>query len=193
MFSQDQEIRRLSFLLGLAERLQSVNSVKEIGQYALKYLVENMGAAFGDIKLISGQGDRREANMLTNGMSSEFIATHGQPAVDEMELRRFDESLARIFMPSTDPMTDEARLQDREPGSSRRVGYAGVATKGADIQLTGRAGGGQLEESGEGFEIGDVQHLPYIALDISRSVVTEPGARIELAIEDSWIGSLEKN
>ncbi|AFY37984.1 histidine kinase [[Leptolyngbya] sp. PCC 7376] len=84
MSSQDQEIRRLSFLLGLAERLQSVTSVKDIGKYALKYLVDNMGAAFGDIKLISGQGDRRRANMLTNGMSSEFIATYGEAVIADM-------------------------------------------------------------------------------------------------------------
>ncbi|OKH17480.1 response regulator [[Limnothrix rosea] IAM M-220] len=84
MSSQDQEIRRLSFLLGLAERLQSVTSVEAIGKYALRYLVENMGAAFGDIKLIAGQGDRRRANMLTNGISSEFVATYGE-AITAME------------------------------------------------------------------------------------------------------------
>ena len=84
MSSQDQEIRRLSFLLGLAERLQSVTSVEAIGKYALRYLVENMGAAFGDIKLISGQGDRRRASMITNGISSQFVATYGE-AIAAME------------------------------------------------------------------------------------------------------------
>lgn len=82
--SQAQEIRRLTFLLGLTERLQSVTSVETIGQYALKYLVENMGAAFGDIKLISGEGHQRCASMLINGMSSKFVATHGQ-AIAGME------------------------------------------------------------------------------------------------------------
>ena len=85
MSSQEQEIRRLSFLLGLAERLQSVSSVQAIGRYALNYLVENMGASFGDIKLISGQDNRRRARILTNDMSSQFIATHGIPAVNSMQ------------------------------------------------------------------------------------------------------------
>lgn len=82
--SQAQEIRRLTFLFGLTERLQSVTSVETIGQYALKYLVENMGAAFGDIKLISGEGHQRRAGMLINGMSSKFVATHGE-AIAGME------------------------------------------------------------------------------------------------------------
>jgi len=82
--SQAQEIRRLTFLLGLTERLQSVTSVETIGQYALKYLVENMGAAFGDIKLISGEGQQRLASMLINGMSSKFVAIHGE-AIADME------------------------------------------------------------------------------------------------------------
>lgn len=82
--SQAQEIRRLTFLFGLTERLQSVTSVATIGKYALKYLVENMGAAFGDIKLISGEGHQRRASMLINGMSSKFVATHGE-AIAGME------------------------------------------------------------------------------------------------------------
>ncbi|NJN72531.1 MAG: response regulator [Limnothrix sp. RL_2_0] len=82
--SQAQEIRRLTFLFGLTERLQSVTSVATIGKYALKYLVENMGAVFGDIKLISGEGDQRRASMLTNGMSSKFVAIHGE-AIAGME------------------------------------------------------------------------------------------------------------
>lgn len=84
MTSQDQEFRRLSFLFGLTERLQSLMSVEMIGQYALKYLVEHMGASFGDIKLISGRGEQRRASMLINGMSSQFLATHGE-AIAGME------------------------------------------------------------------------------------------------------------
>lgn len=82
--SQVQEIRRLKFLLGLTERLQSVTSVEAIGKYALRYLVENMGASFGDIKVISGEGDRRRASMLVNGISSQFLATYGE-AIAGME------------------------------------------------------------------------------------------------------------
>lgn len=82
--SLDQEVRRLSFLLGLTERLQSADGLQEICQFALTYLVETMGAAFGDVKVISGDGPHRIAGMLTNQVSSEFIATYGE-AVQEME------------------------------------------------------------------------------------------------------------
>lgn len=79
------EVRRLRFLLGLTERLQTSDNLKETGEFALNYLVETMGAAFGDVKVISGQGPKRKAGTLTNRVSSEFIATYGQPVVAAME------------------------------------------------------------------------------------------------------------
>jgi two-component system, sensor histidine kinase len=80
----NQEVRRLTFLLGLTERLQPATDLGEIGQFALSYLVETMGAAFGDIKVISGTGENRQATMITNQVSSRFIATYGE-TVKEME------------------------------------------------------------------------------------------------------------
>lgn len=85
---QDQladEVRRLSFLLGLTERLQTSEDLEEIGRFALTYLVEAMGAAFGDVKVISGQGQHRRAGTLTNQIAGEFIATYGAPVVAAME------------------------------------------------------------------------------------------------------------
>ncbi|MGF1459795.1 MAG: response regulator [Leptolyngbyaceae cyanobacterium] len=79
------EVRRLRFLLGLTEKLQTSDNLKEIGEFALSYLVEAMGAAFGDVKVISGQGQNRTASPLTNQISGEFIATYGKPVVAEME------------------------------------------------------------------------------------------------------------
>lgn len=83
--SLNAEVRRLRFLLGLMERLQASVDVREIGQFALSYLVEAMNAAFGDVKTISGEGTERYAGMLTNKISSQFIATYGEPAVKEMQ------------------------------------------------------------------------------------------------------------
>lgn len=83
--SLNAEVRRLRFLLGLMERLQASVDVREIGQFALSYLVEAMKAAFGDVKTISGEGTERYAGMLTNKISSQFIATYGEPAVKEMQ------------------------------------------------------------------------------------------------------------
>ena len=79
------EVRRLSFLLGLTERLQSSHNLEEVGRFALGYLVEAMGAAFGDVKVVSGQGQNRRAGALTNLISGQFIATHGKPLVADME------------------------------------------------------------------------------------------------------------
>jgi len=79
------EIKRLSFLQSLTERLQPASELLEIGQFALSYLVETMGAAFGDVKVIQGEGKDAQAGILTNEISCEFIATYGTVAVGEME------------------------------------------------------------------------------------------------------------
>lgn len=83
--SLNAEIKRLIFLQGLTERLQPAVELHEIGQFALAYLVQTMGAAFGDVKVITGEGKDAYAGVLTNEISTEFIATFGIPAVREME------------------------------------------------------------------------------------------------------------
>ncbi len=83
--SLNAEIKRLRFLQDLTERLQPARELWEIGQFALSYLVEAMGAAFGDVKVISGEGKDSWANMLTNKISAQFIATYGTVAVSEMQ------------------------------------------------------------------------------------------------------------
>lgn len=79
------EVRRLTFLLGLTERLQTSNNLIEVGQFSLNYLVQAMGASFGDVKVIQGDGRERWAGPLTNVVSGQFIATHGEPAVANMQ------------------------------------------------------------------------------------------------------------
>lgn len=79
------EVQRLTFLLGLTERLQTSESLKEIGHFALTYLVEAMGAAFGDVKVIYGMGPARYAHLLTNQISGQFIATYGEPVIEPMQ------------------------------------------------------------------------------------------------------------
>jgi signal transduction histidine kinase len=83
--SLNAEVRRLRFLLGLTERLQNSNCLQEIGQFALSYLVEAMNAAFGDVKVISGEGADRQAGAISNHISTQFIASYGEPAVEEMQ------------------------------------------------------------------------------------------------------------
>ncbi|WP_017721116.1 response regulator [Kamptonema formosum] len=83
--SLNDEVRRLRFLLGLTERLQASGDLREIGRFALSYLVQAMNAAFGDVKVISGEGIERYAGVLTNEISGQFLATYGEPAVAEMQ------------------------------------------------------------------------------------------------------------
>jgi signal transduction histidine kinase/ActR/RegA family two-component response regulator len=83
--SLQAEVKRLRFLLGLTERLQAGGDLIEIGKFALAYLVKAMNAAFGDVKVISGEAQNRYAGVLTNQISSQFIATYGEPAVAEMQ------------------------------------------------------------------------------------------------------------
>lgn len=85
--SQEQlayEVRRLRFLLGLTERLQNSDDLEEIGEFALSYLVESTGAAFGDVKMIHGQGKYRYAGPLVKEISGQFIAAYGEPVVAEL-------------------------------------------------------------------------------------------------------------
>ena len=83
--SLNAEVSRLRFLLGLNERLQNSDSLKEIGQFALSYLVKAMNAAFGDVKVIIGEGLTSQARVLTNKISAHFIAIYGEPAVLQMQ------------------------------------------------------------------------------------------------------------
>lgn len=83
--SLNAEVKRLRFLLGLNERLQHSDSVREIAQFALNYLVKEMNASFGDVKVITGSGNDRSAGALTSQVSTQFIATYGEPVVEQMQ------------------------------------------------------------------------------------------------------------
>lgn len=83
--SLNAEIKRLRFLQELTERLQPASDLSEIGEFALSYLVQTMDAAFGDVKVISGEGKNAYAGLLTNKISSQFIATYGTLVATEMD------------------------------------------------------------------------------------------------------------
>jgi len=79
------KVKRLTFLLGLNERMQNSEDLQEIAQFALNYLMSAMNAEFGDVKVIKGEGARQQAATLSNQVSSQFIATYGSEAIAEME------------------------------------------------------------------------------------------------------------
>ena len=79
------EVERLSFLLGLTERLQTSTQLREIAQFALDYLVQATGCAFGDVKVVQGEGAEAAGFPIVNHIGGEFVATYGQPVAKEME------------------------------------------------------------------------------------------------------------
>ncbi len=85
--AMNQEVKRLTFLLELTEQLQAteIDGLKSVAQFALCYLVKEMGAAFGDVKVIDGDAGDRHAATLVNEVSAQFVATHGEPAIQAME------------------------------------------------------------------------------------------------------------
>ncbi|MGA9382880.1 MAG: histidine kinase dimerization/phospho-acceptor domain-containing protein, partial [Phormidium sp.] len=83
--SLNAEVRRLNFLQQLTEKLQPATDLQELGKFALNYLVAVTGAAFGDVKVIIGNSNQRYASAITNQISAQFIATHGEIAVAEMQ------------------------------------------------------------------------------------------------------------
>ncbi|WP_009631364.1 hybrid sensor histidine kinase/response regulator [Synechocystis sp. PCC 7509] len=83
--SINAQVRQQAFILGLMERLQPASELREIGEFALSYLVKAMDAAFGDIKIITGVGFDSVAHVLTNQVGAKFIAVYGEVAVKEME------------------------------------------------------------------------------------------------------------
>lgn len=80
----NSEVERLSFLLGLTERLQPSTNLYEVSQFALNYLVQSTRCAFGDVKIINGINGELQAHPLNTHVSGEFVATYGEPIVAEM-------------------------------------------------------------------------------------------------------------
>lgn len=131
--SLNEEVRRLRFLLGLNERLQNSDNVEEIGQFALKYLVKETKAAFGDVKVITGEGKKRQASALTNQVSTQFIATYGEPVILAMEdiLRKgipYNQGLLWQVVETGEPLFVED--YDRHPKALAQFRYPGVGQVG---------------------------------------------------------------
>lgn len=80
----NDEVERLSFLLGVTERLQSTSDVYEIANFALTYLVEATHAAFGDVKVIERDAENCRSCWLTNYVSAQVIANYGEKVVTEI-------------------------------------------------------------------------------------------------------------
>jgi two-component system NtrC family sensor kinase len=75
------EVERLSFLLGLTERLQTSTELQEIAEFALTYLVQILDCIFGDIQVISGIPHQPQLLKLTHYLANDLISTKTEIAV----------------------------------------------------------------------------------------------------------------
>ena len=72
------EVDRLSFLLGLMERLQSSSNLQEIAEFSLQYLVSATDSTLGDVKVIRGSDENLQACPIVENISAESIACYGE-------------------------------------------------------------------------------------------------------------------
>ncbi len=79
------EMQWMRFLLELTEHLQASKDIQSIGEFVLHYLINIIDAAFGDIKIIRGQGGDRHAEHLTNEISGDFVALCGETVIVELQ------------------------------------------------------------------------------------------------------------
>ncbi|MBW4518218.1 MAG: PAS domain-containing protein [Scytolyngbya sp. HA4215-MV1] len=74
----------LKFLLDLTAQIQSSDHMLEISQLILSYLVEELDALFGYIKLINGKAPHRQADPVANKISEQFLSTHTESEIQDL-------------------------------------------------------------------------------------------------------------
>jgi hypothetical protein len=67
---------------------------------------------------------------------------------------------------------------------------ARIPTEGGEVDLLRGAAGAEFQESGEGVQVTDVDHVPDVALDIGGGVVGEPLVCRDIAVVDPRVGAL---
>lgn len=72
------EVERLSFLLGLTERLQSSSNLQEIAEFSLQYLVSATDSTLGAVQVIRGIDENCQACPLAENISAECVACYGE-------------------------------------------------------------------------------------------------------------------
>ncbi|MGE5658081.1 MAG: ATP-binding protein [Actinomycetota bacterium] len=80
------EVKRLSFLLSLTERLQNSSDLEEISEFALNYLVSTTNSSFGDVKVIRGIDENCQACAITNDIFAECVASYREGVDPEADI-----------------------------------------------------------------------------------------------------------
>lgn len=83
-YQLESEVERLSFLLGLTERLQTSTDLNEIAEFAIQHLVESTNSTYGDVKVINSIDESSHACPVGSDLSAELVAAYRQPLeIDE--------------------------------------------------------------------------------------------------------------
>ena len=84
-YQLESEVERLSFLLGLTERLQTSTNLNEIAEFAIQHLVETTNSTYGDVKVINSIDENSLACPVGSELSAELVAAYGKPNPAEID------------------------------------------------------------------------------------------------------------
>ncbi len=85
-YQLESEVERLSFLLGLTERLQTSTDLNEIAEFAIQHLVETTNSTYGDVKVINSIDESSHACPVGNDLSAELVAAYRKPQEIDQEI-----------------------------------------------------------------------------------------------------------
>jgi len=114
-----------------------------------------------------------------------------QASIEEVQLWALYEALAEVLMIWLEKIDDAARLEYREPGTSRVVRQAAIEGEGIQVEELAHARGAHLDEGLELSQILHVEDRSHIALNIRCDVVREPIVGANLAIIKGWIETFD--
>ena len=97
-----------------------------------------------------------------------------EPRVHPVDLGRLDETLSWVARPGGQAKHEDARLEDREPGTRRVVRNAGVRAKIGQVELLGGATRQKSHERGECLEVSHREQSAHVALKVGLNVVGQP-------------------
>jgi len=100
-----------------------------------------------------------------------------EAGIQEVQLRTPGQAVVEAAMVGPQPDAEEARLQDIEPAAGGAVADAAVAGEGGQVQQLPVAPGAEAQEAPEQLEVGHVQDVPHVPLDVGPEVVLVPAPR----------------
>ena len=105
-----------------------------------------------------------------------------QTAVQEIQLGRFHQALAKVAVVRRQQRHQMAGLQDREPLARGGLGDAAVSRQAVEVEQLAAACCAHGDKGLKAEQVADVEHLAHIALDVGAHVGRKPVAGLHLAL-----------